>query len=150
MPGPLQIEHLHPTPLAKFLPARNLMQLIHSGEDSAPSFKAKTSSHVGFVPTLSGLRILIIMNSSRLRIESRPTISQLNLSIYSNKVRIEELVFRRPVSTFGKDPLIPPSPTITSSNRDRILDFLRRNATFSWRTSFGRKSRMNEPPTECR
>ena len=40
--------------------------------------------------------ILINLNSSRLRIESRTTIAQLNLRIDSNKLRIEELVFRRP------------------------------------------------------
>jgi len=58
LPGSLQTEHLHPTPLAEFLPAHHLMQLIHFGEDSALSFEAKTSSHVGIVPTPSGLWML--------------------------------------------------------------------------------------------
>ena len=55
LPGPLQTEHLHPTPLAEILPARHLMQLFHSGEDNSPFLKAKTSSHIGIVPTPSGL-----------------------------------------------------------------------------------------------
>ncbi len=36
--------------------------------------------------------ILIILNSSRLRIESRPTIAQLNLRIYSNRLPTKSLL----------------------------------------------------------
>jgi len=45
------------------------MQLIHFGEDSAPSFGAKTSWHVGIVPTTTGLwtrRFSSMLNYSKL------------------------------------------------------------------------------------
>ena len=93
---------------------------------------------------------LIKPKSSWLQIESRPTNAQFNRRIYSNKLRIEELVVRRSANTNRKEAFITPPTIMTSSNGDRILDFLRRNATFSLEDGFRAQNRMNEPPAQCR
>jgi hypothetical protein len=43
-----------------------------------------------------------------LRIESRPTIAQLNLRIYSNRLLAEELAIRQSASTNRKETFITP------------------------------------------